>query len=437
LGAAIDWSYNLLSETERVLLRRLSVFAGGWTLEAAESVCAGGGVEVASILDVLTSLVDKSLVLAETQQGEARYRLLETVRQYVRDRLVEAGEEADGRTRHRDWYLSLAERAEPRIRGPEEIMWHNRLEVEHDNLRAALAWSTTEEEDAEIRLRLAAALWMFWDVHTHWVEGLRWLETALAGSRQIKSTARVKALRGQGLLAYRGGDYQKAMALVDESLVLARELGDQTGIARALTWRGNVILFQGDVDAARVLFEESLELSRKLQDEWWTATVLAQMGAVARRKGNYAKAVALSEESLRMFQTVGGKRYVAYALRLTGHAVRLQGDLDRARGLYRDSLALFGETKDKWVTTECIEGLALIATAQGHFERAARLFGADEAARETFGITMERAAHGDYERLRATTREGLGDASFATTLAEGRAMTLEQAIEYALAAEGN
>jgi predicted ATPase len=435
LRAAMDWSYDLLSQKERAVLRRLSVFAGGCTLEAAQAVCAGKRMKEHEILDLLTQLVDKSLVSAETLGGEVRYRMPETVRQYGQDRLVASGEAVEVRTRHRTWYLGVAERAEARIRGREDIMWLNRLEVEHDNLRAAPGWSTTEQEDAEIRLRLVAALWMFWEQHTHWGEGSKWLETALAGSREIRSTARVNALRGAGLLAYRRGDYAKAMALHEESLALAQELRDETGIARALTWRGNVLMSQGDVDAATVLFEESLELSRKLEDKWWTAIVLAQMGAVARRKGNYAKSVALCEESPAIFRTAAGKRQVAYALRLTGHAVRLQGSLERAAGLYRESLTMFGETGDKWVATEGIEGLALIASAQGRSERAGRLFGAAEAARETFGITMPRPEAGDQEHFWAAIRERPAETAFAAAWAEGRAMTLEQAIEYALAGE--
>jgi predicted ATPase/class 3 adenylate cyclase len=436
LRAAMDWSYDLLSEAERVLLCRLSAFAGGWTLEAAEAVCAGGGVEASDILDLLTQLVHKSLVVATTQSGEARYRLLETVRQYAQDRLLEWGEAADVRTRHRAWYLDLAERADARMRGPEETMWLNRLEVEHDNLRAALGWSTTEEEDAETRLRLATALLLFWTYHTHWGEGREWLETALAGSRDRKSTIRAKALHGEGMLAWRRGDYGRTMILFEESLALARELGDQKGIVGALYGLGLVPMIRGDFDAATARLEESLVVSRNLEDKWSMALTLAQMGVVARRKGDYAKAVALCEESLAMFRAIGAKTRIAYSLRLTGHAVRLQGDLERAEGLYRESLALFGETRDKWIATECIEGLALIASAQGHFEQAARLFGADDAARETFGITMPRPERGDHERLGATAREGLGDAAFTAAWAEGQAMTLEQAIEYALGCAG-
>jgi predicted ATPase/class 3 adenylate cyclase len=435
LRATIDWSYNLLSEPERVLLRRLAIFAGGWTLEAAEAICVGGGVEADQVLDLLTALIDKSLVLVETHHGEARYRLLETLRQYAWNQLVGGGEATEVQRRHRAWYLDLAERADAGMHGPEETMWLNRLEGEHDNLRAALGWSTTAEGDAETRLRLAAALHWFCDGHTHWGEGRKWLETALVGSRDIKSTARVKALWEGGRLAWMQGDNARALALCDESLALGRELGDQTGIARALTWRGLVALRQGDFDAATALFEEGLELARKLEDKWLMGTVLAQMGATARVRGEYAKAVALCEESLAIYRNQNAERWIAYSLRLTGHAVRLLGDLERAAGLYRESLALFDKTEDKWIATECVEGLALIATAQRNSERAARLFGAADAARETFGITMPRPAAGDQDHFWPAIPERPERTAFAAAWAEGRAMTLEQAIEYALAPE--
>jgi predicted ATPase/class 3 adenylate cyclase len=435
LRAAMDWSYDLLAPKERAVLRRLSVFAGGCTLEAAEAICAGKRIKEHEILDLLTQVVDKSLVTAEMVGGEVRYRMSETIRQYAQDRLMASGKAAEVRTRHRTWYLALAERAEVRMIGAEETMWLNRLEVEHDNLRAALGWSSTEEEDAETRLRLAAALRLFWDYHTHWGEGRKWLETALAGSPDLKSISRVKAINGAGNLAWRQGDYGRTMSLCGESLALARELGDQREIAHALVGLGILTIHQGDLDGATALLEESLELSRKLEDKWWVARTLAQMGVTARRKGDYAKAVTLCEESLAMFRALGAKRRIAFALRLTGHAVRLQGDLEKAEGLYRESLALFGETGDRWVATECIEGLAIIASAQGNAERAARLFGVAAAARQTFGITMPRNEPGDQERSKTTARAGLGDEAFAAAWAEGRAMTLEQAIEYALGAE--
>jgi predicted ATPase/class 3 adenylate cyclase len=430
LRAAMDWSYDLLSPKERAVLRRLSVFAGGWTLEAAEAVCVGNRVKDDEILDLLTRLVDKSLVSADVLGEEVRYRMLETIRQYAQDRLLASGEAARVRTRHRTWYLDLAERGEVGMGGPEQTMWLDRLEVEHDNLRAALGWSSTDQDDAEIRLRLAVALDGFWSFHTHWGEGRKWLEAALDGSGDIKSTARAMALCWAGGLAWRQGDYGTAQDLVEAGLALARELSDEKGIAWALAWRGLVALRQEDFDAATTLFAESLELSRKLQDNRLMGQVLAQMGVMARRRGDYANAVALCDESLAMFRTLGVKWDIAYALRLTGHTVRLQGDLERATRLYRESLALFGETKDKWVATECIEGLALIASAQGNHERATRLLGAGNAARETFGITMPRPI--DADQARTTTREGLGETEFKAAWTYGRAMTLEQAIEYAV-----
>jgi predicted ATPase len=297
LRAAIDWSYNLLSEPEQVLLRRLAVFAGGWTLEAAEAICAGGGVEADQVLDLLTSLVDKSLVVAETHRDEAWYRQLETLRQYGWDRLIEAREMAKIRTRHRTWYLGLAERADARLRGPEDTMWLNRLEVEHDYLRAALEWSSTEEDDAETRVRLAAALSSLWTSYTHWGEGRKWLETALAGSRDRKSIARVKALCGEGALAWRHGDYERARARCDESLALAQELDDQVGVARARMWHGLLALRQTDFDAAGALFEESLDLFRKLGDTWSMAMVVAQMGALAHYRGDYVSLAPVARAS--------------------------------------------------------------------------------------------------------------------------------------------
>jgi predicted ATPase/class 3 adenylate cyclase len=432
LRAAMDWSYDLLAPKERAVLRRLSVFAGGYTLEAAEAVCAGKRVKEREVLDLLTQLVDKSLVNTETLGGEVRYRMPETIRQYAQDRLIASGETGEVRTHHRAWYLGLAEGLDAAMSGPEQTTWLNRLEVEHDNLRAALGWSSSDQDDAEVRLRLAAALHWFWQLHTHWSEGRKWLEIALDGSRNIKSTARSMALCSRGAVAWRQGDYGTAKDLCEESLALSREMSDQRGIAWALMWRGLVAMRQEDFDAATTMFAESLDLSRKLENGWQTAVVLAQMGAMARLRGNYRHAVALCEESLALSRTLGAKWSIAYAFRLTGHAVRLQGDSRRAMELYTENLKLFAAVGDKWGTTECIEGLALICSGQGNFEQAARLFGAAEAARETFGITMPRPEAGDQKHFWAAIRDRPEGTAFATAWAEGRAMTLEQTIEYVM-----
>ncbi|MHB8732209.1 MAG: ATP-binding protein [bacterium] len=432
LRATMDWSYDLLSESERTVLRRLSVFVGGCSLEAAEAVCSGQGIDEHDVLDLLTQLVNKSLVIADLLGTEVRYRMLDTIRQYAQDKLSASGEAAELQQRHRGWYLRLAQQAAERIVGPDQLMWLNRLELEHDNLRAALDWSSPDAVDAERRLRLAGALVRFWDYHTHWGEGRTWLEAALAESRGMASAARTTALEGAGFMAWRQGDLASATALYDENLSLARELGDQKSLVEALVGRGVVAVTQGNLEAATGLFEESLELAQRLEEPWLIAMTLAQLGVVIRWKGDYSKAVALCERSLAMYRRVGGKRGIAYSLRLLGHATRLSGDPVRATEAYRESLALFHETADKWVATECIEGLALIANAHSDEARAARLLGAVEAARERFGIKMPRPERGAHDRFGAADLERLKEKDLADVWTEGRTMTLEQAVAVAL-----
>jgi predicted ATPase/class 3 adenylate cyclase/Tfp pilus assembly protein PilF len=471
LRAAIDWSYHLLSEPERVLLRSLSVFAGGWTLEAAESVCAGGSTESASILDLLTSLVDKSLVVAETQRGEARYRLLETIRQYGWDRLVESKEAGDVRTRHRDWYLDLAERAEPKFRGPEQLAWLERLETENDNLRTALEWSKAEEGRAEAWLRLAAALHWFWFMRGDFSEGREWLEGALSIKSNASSSVRARALCGAGLLALRQGD-SKAEMLLQESLALFGKLRDKWGTAYSLHHLAHVAERQGDYERAAALFEESLSLFRKAENRWGIGLSLHCLGDVTLGRGDYGRAKALLEESLPLCREVGNTFMLAYVLHNLGTVAEKQGDYERAtalfeeglvrtrqvgnkyhipnlqcslanvslrRGdyeramtLYRQSLVLRKEIGDKPGLVQCLEGLAGVACAQGDYEKAAGLYGAAEALRETLAVHRAPSDQADHDQRVASVRAALRDANFKAAWAEGRAMTLEQAIEYAL-----
>lgn len=217
LRATMDWSYGLLLEKERAVFRQLSVFAGGWALEAAEAVCVGKRIKKHAVLDLLAELVEKSLVEMETQDGEARYRFLETIRQYSWEKLVESKEAAAVRTRHRDWYLALAERAESELHGPQQGVWLERLESEHDNLRAALRWSKTEEGGAEAWLRLAGALHWFWNIRGHASEGRDWLEGALSTKRDTSASVRARALCGAGILAWRQGDINRASMLLQEA----------------------------------------------------------------------------------------------------------------------------------------------------------------------------------------------------------------------------
>lgn len=432
LQATMDWSYGLLSDDERAVLRRLSVFAGGCTLAAAETVCAENGVDAAEILDLLTRLVDKSLVVVDTQGGEARYWLLETVRQHSRGKLQEAGEADEAQRRHLDWYLQLAERADPKLRGPEQEPWLERLETEHDNLRAALEWNGGGASGAGARLQLAGALQWFWFMHGHWNEGRARLEGMLARSTEVPPAALAWALQGAAYLAWRQGDLPRATSLSEKGLILARELGDKERISWMLFYLGIATLLKANYAQATLLFQDLLVLSRERGDTWLVSMGLSHLGRVEWHQGQYAKAAALFEEGLTLARRAGDKWLIAYALRNLGHVALKLEDPQRAMQFYAEGLALCRSVGDRWVTEECLEGLAGAACAQGHYEEAARLFGAAEALHEILHSHHAAPYQADIDRRIATTRARLGDPDFAAALAAGRAMTLVQAIEYAL-----
>lgn len=450
LRATMDWSYGLLGPQEQMLLRRLSVFSGGWTLEAAESVCAGDGLAPAGILDLLMSLVDKSLVLMEPQEGEARYRLLETVRQYGRDRLHDAGDATVARRRHRDWYLQLAERADVRLRGPEEAAWLNRLETEHDNLRSALEWSNEENDGSEAELRLAGALEWFWYLRGHWSEGRARLEGAIARSTGA-SPFLPKVLVGAGRLAYRQSDGQRAKQLFEKGLALCRELGNKAGMGWFLVWLGIMATTDGDYQQAERLLENSLVLNRELGDKWWTGQSLAFLGNLSAMQSDYERAMARNLESLALSRETGSTNNITFALRNLGLLALRKPDFRRAAACYTESLIISKEARYAWVITECLEGLARVACGRTEHQRAARLFGAAEASFEVLGAPIQDfhilkrnrpqlgaqatpPAHSDHDRYVASTRAGLGEAKFAAEWSKGRAMALEEAIDYALSA---
>ncbi|HKX17170.1 MAG TPA: LuxR C-terminal-related transcriptional regulator [bacterium] len=472
LRATMDWSYDLLPERERAVLRRLSVFPSGWGLDAAEAICSGNDLEASDILDLLTRLVDKSLVVAETQDGEARYRLLETVRQYCRDRLSESNEAAIVQVKHRDWYLQLAERGERELRGNAQVAWLERLETEHDNLRAALAWSKADAGEGEAWLRLAAALREFWHMRGYLSEGREWLEAALSADHSASETARAKALSGAGLLAYRQGD-PRGEVFLEQSLVLFRKLRDQWGIAYALhhiahcarNTRGleaaerlleeSVAIFKeignrwgvgwslhclaeltldkGDDRRAALMLEESLALCRAAGNIWTTSFVLGCLGLLAERQGYYDRATALLEESVALAQQIRAKYATPQLQAKLAHVALSQGYSERAFTLYRESLLGLAEIGAQMGAARPLEGLAAVAIAQGRFEQAARLLGAVEAVGETL-VWSDPPLRTDHDSNVAATRAALGKESFAVAWAQGRTMTLEQAIEYALAA---
>jgi predicted ATPase/DNA-binding CsgD family transcriptional regulator/Tfp pilus assembly protein PilF len=479
LRGALDWSYELLSEDEKKLFERISVFAGGWTLEAAEAVGVGGGVEEDNILDLLSRLVEKSLVVARGgEQGDARYRMLEPVRQYARQKLEKGGEDEEARRRHATFFLALAEQAEPRLQGPEDIMWLERLESEHDNLRAALSWAL-ESEEVELALRLGGALGTFWHAHGDLGEGRKWLEATLAKDGLASVVLRIKALEALFWLTYDqwdldraeavaqeamqlgaeaeidsslaaslrimlaspawvGGDYERAKELLEESLEISREANDKIKIAEALFQLGGTAWGPGDSARAKEIYEEGIAVCREAGYTNRLPSFLLSLGYVLMLEGDYERGATLNEEAAALCREHGYKSNLDYALDNLGWAALLQGDHDRARTFYEESLMVSNELGDRMVATGSLEGMACISAAQGGAVRAGRLFGAAEALLEAVGAVAYQLTPEEEswrQPYRATACSLLGEHSWEEALVQGRAMSMEDAIEYALSAE--
>jgi predicted ATPase/DNA-binding CsgD family transcriptional regulator len=438
LHATMVWSHELLGREERVLFRRLSVFASGFTLEAAELVCTGEGLERDEVLGVLSHLVDKSLVVVREEDGEARYRLLETVRQYAIERLDESGEEAEVGRRHLGFYVVLAEETEKELSGPDSGRWLTRLQTEHDNIRAALSWSLGDRGDARLGVRLASALWYFWFARGYVSEGRRWLESAISKSGPAVILARANALNAAGALATFQEDYGAAKDLIEEGLALHRGLGDKEGIASSLVSLGTVAVLglRDDIPVAAVL-EEAKGLGPELEDRRTISNLrLLEVGAAFAR-GDSERVLALSEESLELFREVRDAFGTAMCLMNIGLAALTQGDYERAATALHNGLTLARDLDHKLVIQYCAIGLAAVAASRGWPIRAARLWGAAQGMSETYGTRFTRASRAviDYEGRVAAARSQLEESAWTTAWAEGRAMSPEQAIEYALEQE--
>ncbi len=437
LAALIDWSYDLLTEPERALLRRLSVFAGGWTLEAAGAVSPGDEYET---LDLLTQLVDKSLVIADDSPREKRYRMLETVRQYAADRLLAApqrDESVDARDRHAAWYLGLAERAEMHLQGRDQGAWLARLELEHDNLRTAWDWLATRPAGGAAILSLGGALWRFWVTRGHLTESRRRLAEALArADTSAPTAARAKALSGAGTAAWGQADYAAATELLNESLRIRRELNDRSGVAASLNNLGLVAADAGGPDAARAMYEESLRIRRELNDKAGEAAVLNNLGLLEYRAGRYAAARDLHERSLAIKRLTQDRRAIAYSLGNLAYVALAEGEAARARDLAEECLAISRETGDQRGMAEAIELLASQAAA-GAPARAVRLYAAADALRRAIGAPPPAHERAEHLRRLAAASAAVGDAAFAVHWTEGLVMTLEDAITLATDRSGD
>ncbi len=433
LRSLIDWSYDLLREPEKWLFQRLSVFVGGWTLEATEQVCVADGGEDGDVLNLLTSLADKSLVMVQQNDGHSRYRLLETVRQYARERLLESGGGEVVRDRHRDYFLALAEEAAPKLKGADQSEWFERLEEEHDNFRSAVAWSLSEA-GSRAGLRLCAALQRYWINRGHLSEGrdscLRVL--GMAGAEAC-TTERAKVLTAAGLLAYWQGDYPAARAQHEEGLAIWRQLGDQRGIAVALNNLGMVMRSQGDYASARTLYEESLVIERQRGDRWGLAAGLNNLGSLAAAQGDYRGCRTHLEESLAIWRELGDRGAIATTLENLGGRAYEQGELAAARALHAESLTLRRQVGDKLGIIISLEQLAAVAASLGSPLRATRIWGRAECLRAEIGSALEPKDRSRQDQRVAAARAALeDDAAFDRAWQDGRSLTLEQAIDLAL-----
>jgi non-specific serine/threonine protein kinase len=340
---------------------------------------------------------------------------------------------------HAAFYLSLAEEAAPALRGPAQGLWLARLEREHDNLRAALGWAC-QGGDADLGLRLAAALCGFWEAHGHLREGREWLQRMLALWRHAqagqRATVVATALAGAGWLALRQGDDEQALALCEESLALAREGGDTAGIVLSLLNLGAVADDQQRYDTARTLYEESLALARTLGDNWTIAAAQGNLAVLALEQGAYGRAAGMLEECVTLLQGLGDTRGVATGLNNLGDIAWAQGDAERAATLYLESLALFHALGDRPSISCCLEGLARVASAQGDWPRAVRLDGAATALREALGTPLAPAERANQERDMGAARVALGTDVLAAAWAAACAAPLEQVIAEALGTHG-
>jgi predicted ATPase/DNA-binding CsgD family transcriptional regulator len=493
LRGTIAWSYDMLDTAEQTLFRRLAVFVGGCTFEAAEAVCTAPGDLEIDTLEGLARLVDKSLLRPEygvpsgaaagqepeKSDGEPRLLILETIREYALECLAASGEAEALRRAHATFYLQLAEEADPKLRSAEQASWYRRLEVEHDNLRAALRWMVESQapEAPELALRLAGALWAFWRQHLQ--EGRGWLEQVLAHPGvQAHTPARAKALLGAGALAFFHGDFLAADRLLEESVTIGREVGREAGapgrrtLAHALMIRGRLFMLQGNMRAALELAEESKRLFREVGEPWGVAMALSlfgealvkqgdpigarapleegaallrvagdrrrlvlpidALGLVALQQGDFAGARGLFEEALALARQTEDEPFIADALARLGTVALREGDYSQAAVLYRQSLALNRDRGNRDGVIENLAGLAEAASLSGQAEWAAELLGTVEALREVHHIELAAPARTAHERAVAGIRARLSDTAFVEARGRGRGMQPARAIAQAL-----
>jgi tetratricopeptide (TPR) repeat protein len=435
LRALIDWSHNLLTEQERALLRRLSVFPGGWTLEGAEAVCSDdasqGLILSHAMMDVLDGLVNKSLVVVNPGSPETRYHMLETIRQYARERLVDSSQEGHVRARHLAYFLGIAQSGEIDVVGREDPAYFKMLETELDNLRAALEWSLTRYTDSEDALRLASALRFLWYI-SYQMEGVKWLTAALDKNEEASAASKAKALNGMALIASFQGNYSQMKTFCKSSAAIAQEANDKHEMALALELLGVATAMEGDLEDGILLLRQTRRLAQEQDDKWMQGFHCVDLGYALMRKGDYSDADTIFNDGLRVSHEIGMKINEAYCLTYLASLAMRGGDFQQAREKLQKSTRIFVNVGDRFGPMMCLIYFAELAKPDSKLKIAATLFGAVAAICKASGIRlffMERAI---TDRSVAELRTQLLETSFNTAWAEGEAMTLEQAVAYAL-----
>jgi predicted ATPase/class 3 adenylate cyclase len=431
LREAIGWSHDLMDDAERALFRRLSVFSGGWTLDAAEAVSEEGDGEGWAGIDVLASLVDKSLVTRlATESGAVRFTMLATIREFAQERLDAAGEGDAIRGRHAALFLELAERAEPQLRGIDQKRWLDELETEHDNLRAALRWAI-DAADAPIALRLVAALWRFWHLHGHLAEGRRWAEEAVAlPAASERTDLRGRALTALGGLAYWQEDVPAFSRAYEEALAIARERGDRYAESEGIYNLAYARAYQGGFPDAMGLLEQAQTMFDELGDRRGIADSVWFRAVGARLAGDLPRARAFAAESLALHRETGDRFGMTDSLFAVGRVAFDEGDLSTMAASFFEALEHEEEVGNRTGMGIVLDHLAAKASVEGHHLRAVRLGGASEAIKQAAGGHAPPPLI-DLPDPRVAAREHLGEAAVAAAWEEGRAMPLEQALAYA------
>jgi non-specific serine/threonine protein kinase len=433
LRGTMDWSYQLLSETERVLFRRLAVFAGGFTLDAASTICAGEGITALPVFDTLAHLVDKSLVNVTEQAHESRYRMLETIREYALEKLVEAQEVKDMRDRHLTFFCALAEEAEPHWLSTDQVLWYDRLEREMDNLRAAFEW-VLERKNSEAGLRLVAALPRLWLARSHYTEGWERSVRVLEMARYRRhDPLRVRALAALGNLHWSQGNQAAARVVLEEAIESGREIGETRAVAKALHYLGDVQLNEGDYEGARGALEESLRLWNEQGARHEMAWSLMFLGDLHAERGDYERAQEYYRASMERLREAGNLNLLSYALRRAGYASIQQGDFRRAGEFFEQSLELNLELGINQGIVGCLTAISQLVLMEGAAAKAVRLLGAGEALLKSGDSRLLARDRIQHDQCRMDARHRLDEATFDAAWAEGQSMTLEQAIQEALA----